>query len=40
MLLRGKKATLSNWILQHEDDGMADVLTAWAAAIEVIDRHL
>jgi hypothetical protein len=40
MLLRGKKATLSNWMLQHKDDGIPSILAAFAAAIEVIDRHI
>jgi hypothetical protein len=39
-LLRGRLATLRAWMLQHKDDGVPNVLAAFAAAVAVIEGHL
>jgi ParB-like chromosome segregation protein Spo0J len=39
-LLKGKLATLRAWMLQHRDDGVPNVLAAFAAAVAVIEGHL
>jgi ParB-like chromosome segregation protein Spo0J len=38
MILKGKKATLTSWMRQHQDDGIPAFLATLAAAIEAAER--